>query len=243
MYVAGDRLELVPDGACREGHVADRRRAPDPAVRQLPGYPDGARVIGRQTVPAGQGEPGLPRLNRTRRRVAARRVTARRRVAGRAARGEPGLEVLHFRIIRIEASVRDHVRARAEDVPLRRAAVPAQHRHRGRVGGDQVERIVADQVGHRAERQFAAAHPDVGRGLLAPAVEHAGHPGHSGINGQPRPARLLVQPADQRLPRPVAAGWQPGPGDELVPDAEQQQRHRGGRVEADDDGAHGPTIT
>jgi hypothetical protein len=56
---------------------------------------------------------------------------------------------------------------------------------------------------------------------------------------QPGPAGLLVEPADQRRPRPVPGRGLPGAAGELVADTQEQQRHRAIRVQADDDRTHG----
>ena len=79
--------------------------------------------------------------------------------------------------------------------------------------------------------------------LPAPTIEQARHSALFRMDRQPRPTRLLVEPADQGRPSPVPSRRLPGTVRELVTNTEQQERNRVRRLEAENDGAHAPIIT
>ena len=214
--MVGVGLEVVAEAAVRgQRDQGDRRAAVDAAVGQLAADDDGAGFGGGQAVARGQGEPVAPGVGEC----------GGLRVAGRPGRGElraePGgllvrrlLQVVAARRVHV-AGVGQHVGGRFELGQVGGDAVPAEQQHRGEVGADQVERVVAGQgfrglvqllesllpLGRGAQREFAAGTAAVRRGELAPAVQDAADPGLFGVHRQPGPAGLLVKPADQRQTR------------------------------------------
>jgi hypothetical protein len=150
------------------------------------------------------------------------------------------------------AGVADEVGTPIQALQGRVRAVPAQHLRSAQVRADQDERVVAGQGGRVVqqllegpvavrggeERELAAGPARLGRGLLAAGVQDAADPRDAGVHREPGAAGLLVTPADQRRPGPVPGRRLPRAPGELIAETQQQQRHTGGGLETDHNGAH-----